>query len=436
MRFDLENPPVKSANDAACDGGFAIVKFGARADLVQAVTEIYSHMREGRKVAAFVADQPEALAEEAKAAGLDALVLHAPSGGRLRSDLMRRDVVIIKGAAGSDPVGAVASQGTREKLRVAVAGLGLIGEGAALRLGADNPDYALCAALVREPFRERPHIKVDQLTNDLSALLAVKPDVVIDALPSGTAGNTLIRAALERGVSVVTANKQAIAGSMRRFTDLAAETGAAFRYSPSVGGGAPLVETLARARKLGEIDSAEAVLNGTVNYILTALSQGDSFEDAIRAAQEAGFAEPDPSADLSGADAKAKLAIVAFAAFGEEIDLDRIEVEGLDPVKAARFVKAGGSWKQLARIGRDASGALSASVRFERRDGDPLFAGALGEANALRIRLVDGRTVECRGKGAGRRPTVESILGDLGSIRRDKQKAAARTAITPDPILA
>lgn len=304
------------------------------------------------------------------------------------------------------------------RIRVALAGLGLIGEGTALRLAGDNPDYSLCAALVREPFKERPLIPIGQVTNDLSAFFATKPDVVIDALPDGAAGLALTKAALARGVSVVTANKQALAGSLSELSALAAATGAILSPSPSVGGGAPFLEATGRAKESGEILSLEAVLNGTVNFILTSLAEGARFEDAVAAAQRAGFAEPDPSADLSGSDARAKLSILSFAAFGREIPLDEVDVEGLDAAKANAFVSEGGKWKQIARLSREANGRLSASVRFERRDDDAFFAETAWEANALRLRLANGGTVECRGKGAGRRPTVESILGDLGAIRR------------------
>lgn len=305
------------------------------------------------------------------------------------------------------------------KLRVAVAGLGLVGGGVAHRLTRDHPDYVFCAALVREPFKERETLLVDQVTNDVTAFLATKPDIVVDALPDAVAGRALIKAALERGVSVVTANKQAIAGSLSGLTKLAQQNGATLSYSPSVGGGAPFIETTRRARALGHIEKIEAVLNGTVNFILTSLADGERFEDAIAAAQAAGFAEPDPSADLSGADARAKLAILAYEAFGEDLDPAAVATCALDDAKVARILKEGGRWKQVAYLQRDLKGVLEAYVRFERRDDDKLFAGTIWEGNALRIRLSDGRSIECRGKGAGRRPTVESILGDLGAIRRE-----------------
>jgi homoserine dehydrogenase len=177
-------------------------------------------------------------------------------------------------------------------------------------------------------------------------------------------------------------------------------------------------------------------LNGTVNFILTSLAHGIAFADAVRAAQQAGFAEPDPTADLSGLDARAKIAVLAFAAFGADPDPASIKVEALDAERASRIAREGGAWKQIARIEPTPAG-LSASVRFERRDDDPFFAGALWEANAMRLSLADGRRVECRGKGAGRRPTVESILGDLGTIRRARlDEALAIEGLTPEKISA
>lgn len=307
-------------------------------------------------------------------------------------------------------------------LRVAVAGLGVVGGGVASRLQRTS-DFRFCAALVREPFKERPGLDVDQVTNDHRAFLASKPDIVVDALPDGKAGLALIREALSGGVSVVTANKQAIAGALDALSRRAEQAGARFAYCPSVGGGAPFIETAFRARKRGDIVSLEAVLNGTVNFILTALAANAPFETAIRTAQERGFAEPDSSADLSGADARAKISILSYAAFGREIAPRSIEVEALDAVGAARFAKAGGIWKQVARIQRSENGSLRASVRYERKDHDPLFANALFETNVLRLHLADGRRVECCGRGAGRAPTVASIFSDLARVGRALSQA-------------
>jgi len=309
------------------------------------------------------------------------------------------------------------------RMKVAVAGLGVIGEGAALRTAADENDYTLCAALVRDPAKPRAGaLNALAIHSDIDALLSERPDVVIDALPGGPAGAALIRAALAQGVSIVSANKQAVAGGLAELHAIAAENGAHLAYAASVGGGAPMVETVRRAAKAGDVVEMTAILNGTVNFILDTMKNGAAFDYAVKLAQDAGFAEPDPTADLSGEDARAKIAILAYEAFGFDMDLAAIELEALTAARAARLLEEGGVWKQLARIERR-DGALSAAVRFERVDDDPFLAATPGESNALRATIADGRAVSCRGKGAGRRPTVESLFADLGDIARARQAA-------------
>ena len=312
-----------------------------------------------------------------------------------------------------------ATLATSSRSAVGVAGLGVIGAGVAARLASDSDDYRFNAALVQDAAKPRDNVDGDvALVEDAPALLGHAPDIVIDALPDGDAGRVLIEQALSRGVSIVSANKQAVAGSLKKFHDLAQKNNAAFAYAASVGGGAPMVETVRIAAAAGAPVRLAGILNGTVNFILSAVAAGEKFDDAVRAAQEAGFAEPDPTADLSGDDARAKLSILSFEAFGKEIDLASVSCEALTAEKAAAFAEMGGRWKQIARLEADDRGALSATVSFERVDDDPFFRGIDGEGNALQIINADGRVFSCKGKGAGRTPTVESLLADLGEIRR------------------
>ncbi|WDI30850.1 hypothetical protein PUV54_12885 [Hyphococcus flavus] len=303
------------------------------------------------------------------------------------------------------------------RLRVAVAGLGVIGEGAALELAKQTKPYGLCAALVRDPGKARAQELENLRTySDPAVMLVEHPDVIVDALPSGEVGRWLIEAALSKGVSIVTANKQAIAGSLALLHKYAHDHGAVLSYSPSVGGGAPMVETVRKAREEGSPREIRAILNGTVNYILSAMKNGASFTNAVISAQEAGFAEPDPTADLSGEDARAKISILTYEAFGHEIDLDAIEVEPLSAEKAGQFVKSGGVWKQIAHVVKSQDGQTKAKVSFERVDEDPLFSKTEKEGNALRVTCTDGRALTCSGKGAGRAPTVSSIFADLERV--------------------
>ncbi len=301
----------------------------------------------------------------------------------------------------------------RGKTRVAVAGLGLIGEGAALRL-IDDDAFEYCGGLVRDPSKSRKSLPDDVLlSSDIDELLNAAPNVVIDALPDGEAGKTLIAKALARGIGIVSANKQAVAGSLAEFHDIAHRNSAHLFYSASVGGGAPMVETVRRAKARGEIVEMDAIVNGTVNYILTALAAGVGFDDAVKRAQDAGFAEPDPTADLSGDDARAKISILCYEAFGAEIDMNAVKTTALDKALASKIVADGGVYKQLSTIRKDKSGAVSASLSFVKVASDDFFAAVKGEGNALRVRLADGSVETCADKGAGRTPTVASLFTDL-----------------------
>lgn len=302
------------------------------------------------------------------------------------------------------------------KTRVAVAGLGLIGEGAALRVIADDR-YDLCGALVNDVSKPRGGALADiPVTDSVDTLIDACPDVIIDALPVGDTGRDLIAKAVARGVSIVSANKQAVAGSLETFSKSAAKTGAQFRYAASVGGGAPMVETVRQARGHGDIVEMSAILNGTVNYILTALGDGVAFEDAVRNAQQAGFAEPDPTADLSGDDARAKISILCFEAFGAEIDLDAISTIALDAALANNIINDGGLYRQVSSIKRSSDGAVTAGLAFEKLSADHFFATVRDEGNALRVVTADGRVFECADKGAGRAPTVDSLFADLDLV--------------------
>src|SRR5690606_25432776 len=222
----------------------------------------------------------------------------------------------------------------------------------------------------------------------------------IEALSDSSTALALMRAALARGVHVVSASKQAIASDPAGLESLARAHDALFLYSASVGGGAPLLETVRRARRSGPIARLEGVLNGTTNYVLNRLTQGVAFHDAVEAAQKAGFAEQDPSADLEGRDAAAKLSILAHAA-GRLLRTATIRREPLAPSGAA---VAHGT-RQIARADF-VTGSAAVSVEIAPPGSD--FHDLGDEWSALRVVLADGRVFTAKGRGAGRTPTAES----------------------------
>jgi len=302
---------------------------------------------------------------------------------------------------------------TLRPLRVALAGCGVVGGGVLNRLTADDR-FDVVGVLVKDAAKPRdPAPDPRLLVTDPAALLAREPDVLVDALSDPSTGLALTRAALSRGVHVASANKQAVVEDLFPLARQAHRGGVRLGIAACVGGGAPMIETVRAARAHAPIVAIEAVLNGTVNFLLNRLAQGVDFDEAVAEAQALGLAEADPSADLSGRDAAAKLAILAAEAFGPQgpkPGLVQPLTAGLTGSRAVR---------QLARAAPDA-----ASVRLTDVEHDPLFADLAGAGNALRVTCADGRTFTCGGEGAGREPTTDSVMADLICLLPLREKVA------------
>ncbi|MBI2262492.1 MAG: hypothetical protein HYU62_12615 [Caulobacterales bacterium] len=372
-------------------------------DTADAASAVYREVRRGRRVVSVVAGGDTAVRRLAEALDAIGVPTVTPAAG----EALLHDGVTL--APGPDVAPTRPVEDRVAPLRVALAGCGVVGGGLLPRLLADRR-FEVVGVLVRDPGKARdtalpPHLRL----TDPAALLAREPDVLVEVLSDASTGLALTRAALSRGIDVVSANKQAIGGDLAALTALADSGGARLLYSASVGGGAPLIETVRRARCHGEIVRIEAVLNGTCNFILNRLADGMAFDTAVAAAQAAGFAEADPSADLDGLDAAAKLAILAHEAADWRLPVDAV----------ARAVLSGtgglpsGRARQVARLDFE---TRRAEVAFEAVDGDPLFSDLADEGNALRVTTADGRLFTVRGRGAGRVPTAESVWADLGDL--------------------
>ena len=300
-----------------------------------------------------------------------------------------------------------------------------LGGGALARLLGDRR-FEVVGVLVRDPAKPRDvpgvsaAVLAPLLVADPSALLDLGPDILLEALSEAEAGHALIRAALQCGVDVASANKQAVSREPAGLLALAEAHDAKLLWSASIGGGVPMVETLRATGSAGPVLAFEAVLNGTVNFMLERLGGGASFDVALAEARAAGFAEEDPSSDLEGLDAAAKVRLLAFEAFGrmpDEADIPR------DILSAASLPPAG--VRQLCSCHMD-NGRLVAEVRLVAGPLDPVFTALKGEGNALKVIAADGSVVRCRGRGAGRWATAESLLADLSDLaaRRFALRAA------------
>lgn len=291
-------------------------------------------------------------------------------------------------------------------LRAILLGCGVVGGGVIDRLPAG---IALTGVLARTP--RASGLGGAPVFTDADAVFALNPDLVIEALPGGAVAERLLDRAAAAGCHIVTANKDVAA----RRPDIA-QRARSFACSAAVGGGAPVLETVERLTRTGaELVRVRGVLNGTSNFVLDRLARGEGLATAVKAAQDAGFAEADPSADLAGLDAANKLALIARAAWGVELDpaaIDAESISDLAPDAGAAAARQSRVLRQVASLSRSALG-VKARVRLEALPVHDPLARTRDEGNCVVLTPDRGATVVVAGKGAGRLPTASSVIGDL-----------------------
>lgn len=298
-------------------------------------------------------------------------------------------------------------------MRAVLLGCGTVGSALRARL----PQGVAIEAIAVSRWRDLGKGPV-RVLDSLDAALDLAPDLVIDALPGCAGAETALERAVQAGAHIVSANKAVIA----RRPDLeraAKEKGRAFLYSAAVGGGVPVLETVSALNARGrEITTVKGVFNGTSNFVLDRLAKGEALDDAVRAAQAAGFAEADPSADLDGDDAAAKLVLTARAAWGVDLDIQAIarqSITDLAPGFAAKAAREGLRIRQVGRLARS-GGGVHAAVRLEAVGADSVFYRVEREGNGVVIALKDAPGVILTGKGAGGAPTAASMAGDIARL--------------------
>jgi homoserine dehydrogenase len=241
------------------------------------------------------------------------------------------------------------------------------------------------------------------------------------------------KAALESGKHLVTTNKGPTALFFRELAALAKSKKVQFKYEGTVMSGTPALNLAELCLAGSEIKEIRGIVNGTTNFILTNMEKGKSYAEALKEAQDLGYAEAVPDADVEGYDAMAKVVILAKAVMGADIkvaDVDRTGITKitLDDINAAKA--EGKRWKLIGRLSRE-GGVVRASVRPERLDvADPL-AGVGGATNALTFSTGLIRNVTIIGPGAGKIETGYSILVDLLAIHRTA--AGKKEAAKPVP---
>lgn len=269
--------------------------------------------------------------------------------------------------------------------------------------------------------KELPEHLSDKLVRDFS-IIEQDPDVDIVVETMGGIGAALdfTRRALMAGKSVVTSNKEVVAAHGYELTQLAKEKGVCYLFEASVGGGIPIIRPLSQCLAANDILELRGILNGTTNYILTRMIRaGLSFEEALAEAQQMGYAERDPSADVLGHDACRKICILSAIAFGRHIYPDQVPAEGITKITLADVdyaACAGKKIKLLGRAIRQDDGKVCAYVEPHLVDDTNPLSGVEDVFNAIAVRGDAVGDVMFYGRGAGKLPTASAVVADVIDI--------------------
>lgn len=314
-------------------------------------------------------------------------------------------------------------------VRVGLLGVGTVGQAVARALierrdvlsRAAGASIVLQRAAVRDLSRPRP-LPREQLTTDPMAVARADDiDLVVELMGGEEPARGLIAAALERGKPVITANKRVLAWHGPELDKLAASKGVELRYEAAVGGGIPLIAPLTDDLAANRVLDLRAIINGTCNYVLTRMAQGETLEDALAKAQEAGFAEADPRDDVDGVDAADKLCVLVRLAFNASCtpaQLHRQGIRGLDPRDLAYGRELGYVLKLLAIARRGPGGAVEARVHPAFLPADHPLARVDGAQNAVHVTGDLCGPVMFSGLGAGGDATASAALADVVHVAR------------------
>jgi homoserine dehydrogenase len=311
---------------------------------------------------------------------------------------------------------------------IALLGYGNVG-GAVARLLAESADdieratghrLRIVRALVRDPDRERKHVPDGGvLTTDFDSIrddpsIALVAELMGGIEPTGTYVLELLRA----GKPVVSANKQLVARRGAELFAAASQSGVQLRFEASVCAAIPVIKVLRESLVATNVHRVLGIVNGTTNFILSQMELGAEYPDALAEAQRLGFAEPDPTEDVNGADAAAKMAILATVAFGSRTTLDDVEFDGIegitqDHVRAARELEMN---VRLVGSATLVDGKLDVRVQPSLVDRHHPLAGVEGPFNAVMLQGDAIREITLEGPGAGGLETASAVVADMISI--------------------
>lgn len=322
-----------------------------------------------------------------------------------------------------------------QPLRVALLGAGTVGAAVARLLDERAELYAarlgrplaLVGVAVRDTARARDGVDSELVTDDAEALVD-RADIVVEVMGGLEPARALIERALRRGVPVVTANKQLVAQEGPELHALADEHGAGLHYEAAVMAAVPVMAVVRESLAGDEITAISGIVNGSTNYVLDLVARrGVPFEEAVRQAGELGYLEADPTEDLEGLDAAAKIVILARTAWGVPVTMDDVRRQGITGLTDTDFEQAAAhgsviklvasAWRSAAVGGGD---RVELAVRPVALPQDDPLAQAREGHNVLIVEARSAGKLRLHGAGAGGDATASAVLGDIMRAARGR----------------
>lgn len=314
-----------------------------------------------------------------------------------------------------------------ENMNIAILGLGTVGFGVYDIIA--NNDYFkgfLVTKVLDKDLNKKSLVKeYTTVTSNYDDILEDKDiSVIVETMGAKDFSYLCIKKALEKGKSVITANKEVMSVHLQELTKLKEENSCSLYYEASVGGGIPIIAPLFELVKINEVSKISGILNGTTNFVLTKMfKEGISFTESIEEAKRKGFAEADPTNDLEGLDMVRKISILSQIAYKAEIDINDIYHFGITNINDddVKNIKNLGLMLKLVASSQIVDNNLSIQIEPVIIGKNNIFSSINYENNIIEVLSNINGPLSFIGKGAGRYPTANAICNDLISIIESKK---------------
>ncbi len=318
-----------------------------------------------------------------------------------------------------------------DNIKVAILGIGTVGTGTYKIIKNQKDEFPyktgsnieVSKILVRDKSKKREGIDENLITDSWEDIINDDSiSIVIEVMGGIEPAKTYITEALKKGKSVVTANKDLIASYGGELLDLAKENKCDILFEAAVAGGIPIIRPLKECLASNKVEEVMGIVNGTTNFILSKMTdEGMEFDEALKLAQELGYAEADPTADVEGYDAGRKIAIMASIAFNSRVKFDDVYTEGISNISAKdiKYAKELDCEIKLLGVASNTDDGIEARVHPMLIPNDHPLAGVKDSFNAVFVRGDSVGDTMFYGKGAGELPTASAIVGDVIDVARN-----------------